>query len=139
VCLTLEAMVGVLWRMGKYEEAEPFAVTVFEIYEGRLGADHVDVGIMANNLAMLFHAQKKYAEAEQLYKRALGIRTKRGAPKHKDVKDLIANYIQLLEATGRKGDAEKLRAFSRSLVSGRWNRRGVYEALKADKESVGQH
>ena len=42
-----------------------------------LGPDHPDVAASLNNLAELYRAQGKYADAEPLYQRALVIRAKR--------------------------------------------------------------
>ena len=39
-----------------------------------LGPNHPDVATSLNNLARLYYAHGRYAEAEPLYKRSLGIR-----------------------------------------------------------------
>jgi tetratricopeptide (TPR) repeat protein len=41
--------------------------------EAALGPDHPNVAIRLNNLAALYQAQGKYAEAEPLYQRSLAI------------------------------------------------------------------
>jgi tetratricopeptide (TPR) repeat protein len=41
-----------------------------------LGPDHSNVGTALNNLAGLYQAQGRYAEAEPLYRRSLAIREK---------------------------------------------------------------
>ena len=55
------------------------------IREKALGPDHPDVAQSLNNLAELYQAQGRYAEAEPLYKRALAIREKALGPDHPDV------------------------------------------------------
>ena len=41
-----------------------------------LGPEHPDVAQSLNNLAVLYHTQSKYAEAEPLYERSLAIKEK---------------------------------------------------------------
>ncbi len=48
-----------------------------------------------NNLANLYHAQGKYAEAEPLYKRALAIVEKALGPEHPHVAARLNNLAQL--------------------------------------------
>ena len=50
-----------------------------------LGPDHLAVAINLYNLAGLYYTKGRYAEAEQLYNRSLGIREKTQGPKHPDV------------------------------------------------------
>ena len=45
-----------------------------------LGPDHPDVATSLNNLAVLYHNQGRYADAEPLYKRSLAIQRKRLVP-----------------------------------------------------------
>src|SRR5262245_42400146 len=60
-----------LYQAGKYTEAEPHLNRALAIREKALGADHPNTATSFNNLAALYESQGKYAEAEQLYKRAL--------------------------------------------------------------------
>ena len=66
-----------------------------------------------NNLAVLYHAQGKYAEAEPLYRRALGIREKALGPEHPDVATSLNNLAELYRPRGNTPRP------SRS-TSGRW-------------------
>ena len=50
------------------------------ISEKALGPEHPDVAISLNNLALLYRAQGRYAEAEPLLKRALAISEKALGP-----------------------------------------------------------
>jgi tetratricopeptide (TPR) repeat protein len=59
---------------GRYDEAEPLYQRVLAIIEKALGPDHPDTASSLNNLALIYHAQRKYAEAEHLTKRALATR-----------------------------------------------------------------
>ena len=67
-----------------------------------------------NNLALLYRAQGKYAQAEPLYKRSLAIREKALGPEHPDLA-LNLNYLALLyETQGKYAEAEPL--YKRSLA-----------------------
>jgi tetratricopeptide (TPR) repeat protein len=63
-----------------------------------------------NNLASLYQAQGRYAEAEPLHKRSLAIREKALGPEHPDVATALENYAALLRQTGRKAEADRLDA-----------------------------
>jgi tetratricopeptide (TPR) repeat protein len=128
LCVTLESLAEVLFKQTKYTEAEKHCVAVLKIYEKMLGNSHPDVGVVANNLAMLYHAQRNYQAAEQYYKQALPIRSKALGGEHPLVLNLIFNYTHLLTVTGRRAEAEKLKAYS-APSKGRWSRSGSYTAV----------
>ncbi len=65
------------------------------ICEKALGPDHPDVATALNNLAVLYRAQGRYAEAEPLYKRSLAIREKALGPDHPDVAQSLNNLAEL--------------------------------------------
>ena len=67
--LYLNAYAGILWKSGKYHEAEPFYRHSLEILEKQLGPNHPNVASSLNNLAVLLDEQGKYAEAEPLCRR----------------------------------------------------------------------
>ena len=60
------------------------------------GPDHPTVATSLNDLATLYQAQGKYAEAEPLYKRALAIREKALGPEHPDFALSLDNLGLLL-------------------------------------------
>jgi tetratricopeptide (TPR) repeat protein len=64
--------------------------------------------ISLNNLAWLYKAQGKYAEAEPLYNRALAIVEKALGPEHPNVAQSLENYAGLLRETGRVSKADLL-------------------------------
>ena len=65
--ITLECLAEVLFKQRKYAQAEPLCARTLQIYEVTIGPEHPDVGILANNLAMLYHMQDKFEDAERLY------------------------------------------------------------------------
>ncbi len=63
-----------------------------------------------NNLAELYRAQGRYAEAEPHYQRALAILEKVLGPEHPDVATSLENYAALLRETEREDQAEEMEA-----------------------------
>jgi tetratricopeptide (TPR) repeat protein len=55
------------------------------------GAEHPKVAWTLNNLAIVYVAQGKHAEAEVLYKRALAIRQKELGANHPDLATILGN------------------------------------------------
>ena len=78
------------------------------IGEKALGPEHPEVGTRLNNLAMLYRAQRRYAEAEPLQKRALAISEKALGPEHPAVGTSLNNLALLYKAQGRYAEAEPL-------------------------------
>ncbi len=63
-----------------------------------------------NNLASLYQAQGKYAEAEPLYKLSLAINEKALGPEHPQVARGLENYAALLRKSNREAEATKIEA-----------------------------
>ncbi len=63
------------YQQGNYPEAEKYLAAAVKEAEG-FGPQDPRLATSLNNLAGLYHAQGKYAEAEPLHKRALAIREK---------------------------------------------------------------
>ncbi len=78
------------------------------IVEKALGAEHPNVATGLNNLALLYYAQGKYAQAEPLYQRALTIDEKALGPEHAHVATMLENYARMLRVLNRHGEAEKM-------------------------------
>jgi tetratricopeptide (TPR) repeat protein len=66
-----------------------------------LGPDHPDVAQSVNNLADLYSAQGRYADAEPLYKRALAIFEKALGPDHPSVASALNNLASLHKSGGQ--------------------------------------
>ena len=77
-------------------------------YRRRLVQTNPYVATSLNNLAMLYQAQGRYADAEPLLKRSLAIREKALGPDHPDVAVSLHNLAELYRAQGRYADAELL-------------------------------
>ena len=72
----------------------------------RCGGEHPDVGQSLNNLATYYVKQRRQAEAEPLFQRALVIYQKAGGPEHPAVATLLNNLGQLDRDLNRDADAE---------------------------------
>ncbi|MFN8553962.1 MAG: tetratricopeptide repeat protein [Candidatus Obscuribacterales bacterium] len=129
--VTLECLAELLFKQGKYAQAEPLCERTLQIYERTIGPTHPDVGILANNLAMLYHMQDKFEQAENLYKKALAVQTKALGAKHPEVINLLGNYANLLFRVHRDAEGEQMRAMAKSATTGKWNMSGRYQAYNA--------
>ncbi len=75
-----------------------------------------DVARSLNNLAELYRAQGKYAEAEPLYRRALRIDEKTLGPVHLDLAIDLNNLAELYHDQGKYAEAEPF--YQRALAIG---------------------
>ena len=57
---------------------------------------------------MSYQSQGRYADAEPLYKRALGVKEKILGPDHPDVASILDNLGMLFQAQGNYAEAEPL-------------------------------
>lgn len=102
------------YRRGNYVEAQKqwaTAVTEAERFE----PEDLRLATSLNNLAGLYQAQGKYAEAEPLHLRALGIREMSLGPKYPYVAQSLENYAAVLRKTGRVDEAEKIEARAKAI------------------------
>ena len=61
-----------------------------------------------NTLSLLYQAQGRYADAEQLYKRSLAIQEKVFGPDYPDIAAALNGLASLYQAQARYADAESL-------------------------------
>ncbi len=102
-------------NLDTYRTANPLYQQALVIREKALGLEHPSVAASLNNLALLYHAQGKYAEAEPLYKRSLAIWEKALGPEHPQVATSLENYAALLRELDRNAEAEKLEERARAI------------------------
>jgi tetratricopeptide (TPR) repeat protein len=62
-----------LYREGRYAEGVEVAGRALKMATKSFGPDHTNVAVSLNQQALLLRAQKRYAEAEPLYKLSLEI------------------------------------------------------------------
>ena len=104
------------YQQGKYAEAaKQIRAAVEEARE--FGPADRRLAASLNNLAAIFDAQGKYAEAEPLHQRALAIREKALGSEHPDVAQSLNNLAEVYGAQARYAEAEPLH--KRALASGR--------------------
>ncbi|MBS1953647.1 MAG: tetratricopeptide repeat protein [Cyanobacteria bacterium SZAS-4] len=137
IASTLELYSEALWKNGKLAEAQPICERTLQFYEATLDPKHQDIGVISNNLAMLYHALEKPELAEPMYKRALDIRTANQGTTHPDVITLLNNYANMLYVFHREGEAVNLKNYIRSLTSGKWNQVGKFKAMSPGVAGAG--
>ena len=79
-----------------------------EIRRTALGERHPDYASSLNNLAVLYYAMGRHAEAEPLYKQAMEIRRTALGERHPDYANSLNNLALLYNAMGRHAEAEPL-------------------------------
>jgi len=104
---------GKEYEQGRYGEAEKLWLAALEQVE-KFGPQNPRLATSLNNLAVLYEAQGKYAEAEPLYKRSLAIWEKALGPNHPHVATGLNNLALLFKSQGKYAEAEPL--YKRSLA-----------------------
>lgn len=79
-----------------------------KIAKDKFGSEHPNVAAAMNNLAEHYRSQKKYAEAESLYKQALIIWEKSYGSEHPYVAAVLSNMALLYKTQKRYAEAEPL-------------------------------
>ncbi len=79
-----------------------------EAYERVLGKEHPHTLLSVNNLAGLYQAQGRYAQAEPLYRRALEASERVLGKEHPQTLNSVHVLAGLYQAQGRHGEAEPL-------------------------------
>jgi tetratricopeptide (TPR) repeat protein len=93
-----------------------------EIRRTALGEGHPDYATSLNNLAGLYRAMGRHAEAEPLYKQAMEIRRTALGEGHPDYATSLNNLAGLYRAMGRHAEAEALS--ERAMEIGRLSQAG---------------
>ncbi len=101
------------YQQADYADAEKLLLAALKEAE-KFGEQDPRLATSLNNLAVLYYAQGRYAQAEPLYQRALAIREKALGPEHPDVAQSLNNLAVLYNAQGKYAQAEPL--YQRSLV-----------------------
>ena len=90
---------------GRTDEAERLYRRAVALKEKLLGADHPDVAMTLNNLAVLLKKREKYEEAAALYGRALAIFEAALGPDHPKVVTCRKNHAGLARKMGLPTEA----------------------------------
>ncbi len=78
------------------------------IREQTLGPEYPQTAFVLNNLAELYGAQNRHAEAEPLYQRALAIREQTLGPEHPQVAQSLNGLAHLYGVQGKQAEAKSL-------------------------------
>ena len=97
------------FQRANYAEAEKQFAAAFKEAEG-FGPEDPRLAKSLNNLAEVYSAQGRYANAEPLFKRALAIYEKALGPEHPNVATGLNNLALLYNAQGRYAEAEPTRS-----------------------------
>jgi tetratricopeptide (TPR) repeat protein len=94
-------------KLAEKRSLDPVDRRVEELQEKAFKAQSAaDASIFLGNLALLYHQQRKYGEAEALHKRALEFREKFLGPEHPEVARTLNNLAVLYRDLGRYAEAE---------------------------------
>lgn len=118
VAVLLSNLGGLYLLQGKYDEAEQLLQKSLAIKKQRAEGEHptpfdailvkMTLAETINNLAELYQAQGKYAEAEPLYQQSLSIWKQSLGKNHSRVALSINNLAALYQAQGKYAEAERL-------------------------------
>ena len=61
-----------MYQAGRYDEALPFWKKALKLGQREFGPEHPSTAVLLNDLALLYRAQGKYAEAEPLFQAVPG-------------------------------------------------------------------
>ncbi|HEY4179271.1 MAG TPA: tetratricopeptide repeat protein [Kofleriaceae bacterium] len=103
---------GVLWQMGKFDDALVAMRKALEMTEAILGPDHPDVGKTVLGIGMSLRAQGKLDEALPNYERALKIFKAALGPDHRSIASAMDSEAMVYDKRG--DDAEAIRLFDES-------------------------
>jgi tetratricopeptide (TPR) repeat protein len=103
-------------KLGRLTEAEAVLRRILEIQLQGVGENSPEVAATMANLAIVSFRLKLPAEAEALYRRALGMLQRSGSDDQK-LFTVLSNYAELLRHTGRRGEAKKLEASARAILT----------------------
>jgi len=79
-------------------------------------SESIEAGCALHNLATLYHVQRKYDEAEPLYKRALVIKQKAFGEDHPETVRLLRSYGHVLMSTNKQAKMAR----NSQMITGSW-------------------
>jgi CHAT domain-containing protein/Tfp pilus assembly protein PilF len=98
---------------GNYQDAAVRYEKALALAPRVLGADHINMAVIQNNLANLYNDMGQYGKAEPLYRRSLEIKEARLGKDHPAVAVSLHNLANVYKHMGHYGKAEPL--YRRSL------------------------
>ncbi len=104
----LHAQMAQLFKQNKFDEALPLAKKIVELREKELKDDDHLLAVSYLNLAHIFRAKVKYAEAEKYYRQAFTVEEKRLGVGHPELYDLLVTIAWICHGQGKASEAERL-------------------------------
>jgi tetratricopeptide (TPR) repeat protein len=98
----------VLWKEGRWKEAEELLVKVMEARSRVLGEEHLDTLSAIGNLAATYWNQGRWKEAEELLVKVMDVRSRVLGKQHPDTLSAIVNLASTYLTQGRWKEAEEL-------------------------------
>ena len=95
------------YQQGQETHAETFYLAALEEVENA-GPEDPRLAATLNTLAVLYHSQRKYAQAESFYQRVLRLLEHTIGPEHPTLATTLNNLAVVHEAQGQYGAAEPL-------------------------------
>ena len=95
------------YQSGQETNAEMFYLAALEDVENA-GPEDPRLAATLNTLAVLYHAQRKYAKAEPLYQRVLQLLEQTVGPEHPTLATTLNNLAVVYEAQDKYDEAEPL-------------------------------
>jgi len=105
---TLENLSRISDFNGDLAKSEVLYKRILSIRKKALGADDITVGLMSNNLALVYLRQKRYAEAEPLCQQALAIEENISGQED-SAAITLDSMAELYQSTQRIAEAERAR------------------------------
>jgi tetratricopeptide (TPR) repeat protein len=121
------------FELHQYDEAEKWLKAALKEAEG-FGTDDSRLATTLDDLAEVYRAQGKDAEAEPLYKRSLAIREKTGVPDQSDQVGTLNGLADLYRAQGKYAEAEPL--YKRSLAISEKNHGRTHPEVAASLDNL---
>ena len=101
----LSFLAAVRLRQDAPVEAESAATQAIALWERIHGPDHLHVANLSNTLAEALRGQRRDADAEPHYRRALAIREAQADPDPSALSTALGNLSACYQTLGRAGDA----------------------------------
>lgn len=100
-----------------FHRAASLAEESLAIYEVVSGATHDDVGSVCYNLGNCYENLRQFEKSENMYKRALAVKTKTRGTTHPHVLEILARCASILEKNHKKEEADMMLKFVRGFRS----------------------
>ena len=124
ICKTLITDANKAIKKKEYTEAEHLLMEAIQRLEAAAGPSHPRIASVLLRLGEFYHAQQRYDTAEEQFRRALDIYVNAFGDDTLDVAICLQHLSEVLEAQGKKREADELRLRSNKILAERLNNFG---------------